>query len=330
MNCLCCGKPLHEKDQHGWHTACIKRFFGTRTLPEIRLDEETLRQITKENTENGYTVTGVQKKLSLHLFSDEKQPRLTLVNYPNGYILKPQVQEFEALPEAEQLVMCMADAAGIATVPHALIRANGQFAYITKRIDRVIDGAEIRKIAMEDFCQLDLRLTQDKYRGSYERCAKVIERYSTQRGLDMSELFIRLVFSFIVGNSDMHLKNFSLIESEAGSEDYHLSQAYDLLPVNVIMPEDKEQFALTMNGKKRNLRRKDFLVFASACGIPEKAAEKMIARLLRMKPKFMELCATSFLPEHMKEQLCALIEERCSMLSPKEQKSSDAGSADGR
>ena len=82
------------------------------------------------------------------------------------------------------------------------------------------------------------------------------------------------------------------------------------------MLEDKEQFALTMNGKKRNLRRKDFLVFASACGIPEKAAEKMIARLLRMKPKFMELCAASFLPEHMKEQLCALIEERCSILLP--------------
>lgn len=181
---------------------------------------------------------------------------------------------------------------------------------------------------MEDFCQLDFRLTQDKYRGSYERCAKVIERYSSQRGLDMSELFIRLVFSFIVGNSDMHLKNFSLIERAAGSEDYHLSQAYDLLPVNVIMPEDKEQFALTMNGKKRNLRRKDFLVFASACGIHEKAAEKMIARLLRMKPKFLDLCAASFLPKHMKEQLCALIEERCSMLSPRERKTPDAASAD--
>lgn len=324
MNCLCCGKPLREKDQNGWHTACIKRFFGTRTLPEIGLDEETLRQITKENTENGYTVTGVQKKLSLHLFSDEKQPRLTLVNYPNGYILKPQVQEFEALPEAEQLVMCMADAAGIATVPHALIRANGQFAYITKRIDRVIDGADIRKIAMEDFCQLDFRLTQDKYRGSYERCAKVIERYSSRCGLDMSELFIRLVFSFIVGNSDMHLKNFSMIESEAGSEGYHLSQAYDLLPVNVIMPEDKEQFALTMNGKKRNLHRKDFLVFAYTCGIPEKAAEKMIDRILRMRQKFMEMCAVSCLPEYMKEQLCALIEERCSILSPRTRKASDA------
>ena len=314
MNCLCCGKPLHDLHHNGWHKACIKRFFGTSVLPDIRLDEETLEQITLENTEHGYTVTGVQKKLSLHLLSDEKRPRLTLVNYPNGYILKPQVQEFEALPEAEQLVMCMADAAGIATVPHALIWANNQYAYITKRIDRVIHKTDIQKLAMEDFCQLDRRLTQDKYRGSYERCVKVIQRYSMQSGLDISELFIRLVFSFMIGNSDMHLKNFSLIETQAGSAGYHLSQAYDLLPVNVIMPEDKEQLALTMHGKKRNIRRKDFLIFAETCGIPKKAAEKMMERMLRQKPVFIQMCTESYLPENMKEQLCALIEARSATL----------------
>ncbi|MDO5776609.1 MAG: HipA domain-containing protein [Eubacteriales bacterium] len=313
MNCLCCGKPLHENDKNGWHKKCIKGFFGTGILPDIRLDDDTLEQITKENTDNGYTVTGVQKKLSLHLLSDGDKPRLTLVNYPNGYILKPQVNEFEALPEAEQLVMCMADAAGISTVPHALIKENDRFAYITKRIDRIIEKTVIRKIAMEDFCQLDLRLTQDKYRGSYERCAKVIERYSMQRGLDISELFIRLVFSFIVGNSDMHLKNFSLIESDEGSAQYHLSKAYDLLPVNIIMPEDKEEFALTMNGKKQNLRKKDFLIFAEVCGIPGNAAEKMIARIVRMKPIFMQMCIDSYLPQYMKEQLNELIEKRCSV-----------------
>ena len=122
-------------------------------------------------------------------------------------------------------------------------------------------------LAMEDFCQLDLRLTQDKYKGSYERCAKIIERYSSRKGLDITELYLRIVFSFLVGNSDMHLKNFSLIETEEGSGKYVLSPAYDLLPVNVIMPEDKEQFALAMNGKKTHIRRKDFLVFAEKCGM---------------------------------------------------------------
>lgn len=315
MNCLCCGKPLHENDNNGWHKKCIKSFFGTSLLPEIRLDDDTLEQIAKENTDNGYTVTGVQKKLSLHLLSDGNNPRLTLGNYPNGYILKPQVEEFEALPEAEQLIMCMADAAGIATVPHALIRENDRFAYITKRIDRIIEKDTIRKIAMEDFGQLDLRLTQDKYRGSYERCAKVIERYSMHSGLDISELFIRLVFSFIVGNSDMHLKNFSLIEAMEGSSQYCLSQAYDLLPVNIIMPEDKEEFALTMNGKKQNVRKKDFLVFADTCGITKNAAEKMIAKIVRMKPIFVQMCIDSYLPQYMKEQLNELIEKRCSVFT---------------
>ena len=196
---------------------------------------------------------------------------------------------------------------------HALIKENDRFAYITKRIDRIIEKTVIRKIAMEDFCQLDLRLTQDKYRGSYERCAKVIERYSMQRGLDISELFIRLVFSFIVGNSDMHLKNFSLIESDEGSAQYHLSKAYDLLPVNIIMPEDKEEFALTMTGKKQNIRKKDFLIFAEAYGIPGNAAEKMIAKIVRMKPIFMQMCIDSYLPQYMKEQLNELIEKRCSV-----------------
>lgn len=241
MNCLCCGKPIQEENaQKGWHKSCIKKFFGTAEIPEIEIDEETLELLAQESTTRGYTVPGVQKKLSLHLLSEKKNPRLTLVNYPTGYILKPQVAEFEALPEAEQLVMCMAEGARISTVPHALVQSGENLAYITKRVDRIFEKNQVRMLAMEDFCQLDLRLTQDKYRGSYERCARIVDRYSSRKGLDMAELYLRIVFSFIVGNSDMHLKNFSLMETEEGSGEYILSPAYDLLPVNVIMPEDKE------------------------------------------------------------------------------------------
>ena len=171
----------------------------------------------------------------------------------------------------------------------------------------------MQMLAMEDFCQLDLRLTQDKYRGSYERCAKIINRYSFRKGYDMTELYWRLVFSFIVGNSDMHLKNFSLIETEEGSGKYVLSPAYDLLPVNVIMPEDKEQFALAMNGKKMNIRRRDFLVFADECGIERSSAEKMIAMLVSKKEKFLAMCKNSLLPDHLKESFINLIEERMSV-----------------
>ena len=313
MNCLCCGKPLKTDDGTRWHKACIRRFFGTTTLPEIKIDEDTLTALALENTGKGVTVPGVQKKLSLHLLSDTAAPRLTLVDYPTGYILKPQVADFEALPQAEHLVMSMADATGIATVPHALICQNGEIAYLTKRIDRRFGENSVELLAMEDFCQLDRRLTEDKYRGSYERCAKVIQQYSSRKQLDLSELFLRLVFSYVVGNSDMHLKNFSLIEPEVGSGRYVLSAAYDLLPVNVVMPEDTEEFALAMNGKKQNLRKKDFMVFADACGIQKNAAEKMIAKVLSMKERYLLLCEESLLPDHLKQRFAALMEKRCSI-----------------
>ena len=314
MNCCCCGKPLRKNDINGWHQACVKRFFGTSVIPQIEIDDHTLEAIAKENTNKGITVPGVQKKLSLHLHSGGNTPRLTLVNYPTGYILKPQVAEFECLPESEQLVMTMADMTGISTVPHALIKSGDTFAYITKRVDRTIDKTGVQMLAMEDFCQLDLRLTQDKYKGSYERCAKVIARHSSQPKLDMTELFMRLVFSFVVGNSDMHLKNFSLIETHEASGVYVLSPAYDLLPVNVIMPEDTEEFALAMNGKKTHIRKKDFFVFADECEITKTSAEKMIAKIVSLKPKYQELCADSLLSNTLKERFSELIEKRCKVL----------------
>ena len=317
MNCLCCGKPLKEPiPASGWHPACVRRFFGTKTLPEIELTDEALTLLAEKAVQKGHTVPGVQKKLSLHL-SMERTPRLTMVDYPTGYILKPRVPEFRALPEAEHLVMRMAAAAGLSVVPHALVRLKDGYAYLTRRVDRVRgeDDAAVQMLAMEDFCQLDLRLTQDKYRGSYERCVKVIQWYSSRPGLDLSELFLRLVFCFLTGNSDMHLKNFSLIETAPESGAYVLSPAYDLLPVNVIMPEDKEEFALNMNGKKTNLRRNDFLTFAEAASIPRKAAEMMIGKMLGYVPAWEKLCEASLLPQDLKQTLKELILTRAARLT---------------
>jgi len=316
--CLCCGKPLKpsptkEEEKSGWHSSCIRNFFGTSKLPDIDVSEEVLNQLAIENTNKGYTVPGVQKKLPLHL-SREDNPRLTLVNYPTGYILKPQTEEYAALPEMEYLVMQMAEATGIKTVPYALMRLasqNNAFVYITKRIDR----AHQQMLAMEDFGQLDGRLTEDKYRGSYERCGKIIAKHSSAKGFDTTELYLRVVFSFAVGNSDMHLKNFSLIETAEGSETYSLSAAYDMLSTNVIIPADQEQLALTLNGRKQNIRRKDFMVFAETLGIPEKSAEKMIAKVVKLKTKYIGMCRESYLPENLKDALEQLMEERISLLS---------------
>ena len=289
MKCLCCGKEFTPKAsieelESGWHKKCVKAFFGSSKLPLLDISEETLKRLADESTNKGFTVPGVQKKLSLHL-TEGTSPRLTLVNYPTGYILKPQTEEYETQPEAEYLVMQMAKLVGIKTVPFALIKMNGQgeLAYITKRIDRVNADGKMQMLAMEDFCQLEERLTEDKYKGSYERCAKVIKKYSSMAIFDLTELYLRLVFSFVIGNSDMHLKNFSMIEKAEGSGEYVLSSAYDLLPVNAIMPEDEEEFALTMCKKKRKIRRKDFLTFAEEIGIEKRSAEKLLVKVIKAK-----------------------------------------------
>jgi len=316
MKCLCCGKDISEKATEKeklnlWHLSCAKKFFGVPDIPALDISEETLREIAVESTNKGYTVPGVQKKLSLHLTQDAPF-RLAIVNYPVGYILKPQTDDFENLPEAEYLVMQMAKCTGIKVVPFALIKLKTNLAYITKRIDRG-DISHPTTLAMEDFCQLDGRLTEDKYKGSYERCAKIICRYSARRNFDLSELFLRLVFSFVVGNSDMHLKNFSLIET-AKNREYVLSEAYDLLPVNAILPTDKEQFALTMNGKNRNIKRNDFFKFASAIGLERSVAEKIISSVVKKESLYLDLCNDSLISNKMKQALFALITERVLLL----------------
>ena len=318
MNCLCCGKPIKTSDDsdHGWHISCIRRFFHTKELPEIDITKEELETLANNAVQKGLTVPGVQKKLSLYL-SKEGSARLTIIDHPTGYILKPQTDDFEHLPEAENLVMQMAEIAGIATVPHALIQIEAQdnvYAYITRRIDREIKSSAFHMYAMEDFCQLANRLTNDKYRGSYELCAKIIKRYSTRPGLDITELYYRILFLFISGNSDMHLKNFSLIESAPGSRVYALSPAYDLLPVNLVMPEDPEELALTLNGKKRNLRKNDFLKFANTCGITDITAKRLMEKITSFQKSFLQACQDSLLPSDMKDSMMQLVNMRMNRL----------------
>ncbi|MCI5688605.1 MAG: HipA domain-containing protein [Emergencia sp.] len=319
MKCLYCQKDIKasaspEEKEHCWHNKCVKLFFGTDKMPVLDVTKEGLNQLAKKTVNKGLTVPGVQKKLSLHL-STEMESRLTLVDYPTGYILKPQTDEFEKLPEFEDLAMRLAAIAGIKTVPHGLVKIQDEYAYITRRIDRIIDEESVQMYAMEDFCQLSGRSTLDKYKASYEICGKIINMYSVNAGFDLSELYMRLVFSYIVGNSDMHLKNFSLIETVPASREFCLSQAYDLLPVNVIMPEDTEEMALTLNGKRKRLKQRDFLQFAAHCKIPEKSAKKMITRLCGLKDIFLAQCEDAYLTEEMKESLKALISARITAIN---------------
>ena len=314
IRCLCCNKIIQNPNEYelkaSWHKKCIKSFFGIAQLPELDCSEEDLEVLASDTVNKGLTVPGVQKKLSLHLDTDDNVSRLTVVDYPTGYILKPQSSEYDYLPEAEYLTMKMAEAARIKTVPNALIKSQGKLAFITKRIDR----HKGKMYAMEDFCQLSGRMTEDKYRGSYEQCGKIIKKYSQNIGIDLAELFYRLVFCYLTGNSDMHLKNFSLIEHMPGSRVFGLTDAYDLLPVNIILPADKEQVALTLNGKKRNLRKKDFLVLADSFDLNDKTAQGLIKQASKCKDIFFELINQAYIPPEMKKDYINLIMQRAEVL----------------
>jgi len=309
--CLYCYQLLGPTETD-FHASCSKKIFGRSTPPDLPYTENQMEELATQVIRSQMTVTGVQPKLSLEIISGEKRndsQRFTIVGLWGGYILKPPTPHYPQLPEVEDLTMHLAEIAGIRTVPHSLIRLqSGSLAYITKRIDRV----KKNKLPMEDMCQLTQRLTEDKYHGSYEQIAKTILKYSTNPGLDSVNFFEQVLFSFLTGNADMHLKNFSLI-TQPGLGPI-LSPAYDMVATALVNPADNEDMALTINGKKRKLKRSDFTAAFSTLKLEAKQQENIFKKMEKAKDKWMEYIAISFLSPDFKEAFVQLIQERFSRL----------------
>lgn len=227
------------------------------------------------------------------------------------YILKPQTEQFERLPEMEDLTMHLAEIARIPTVPHALIRfEDGELNYITRRIDRTDDG---HKLPMEDMCQLAGKLTEQKYQSSYEMIAKLIERHSNVPRLDLVNYWEQVLFSWIVGNADMHLKNFSLISEKPGK--YVLTPTYDQVSTAIVMPEDTEELALPLNGFQKKLMAMDFVQAMEATGLTEQIAQRMMSRFTALQEKWFACIDESFVSEQQKTQFKELISQRLATLN---------------
>ena len=311
MRCLFCYKDLKE-GQIDYHPACARKFFGTKEAPKLPYIRAQLGDLARKVVRAQTTLTGVQAKLSLDINrGGRNEPdRFTIVGLWGRFILKPQTNSYRALPELEDLTMHLAEAAKISVVPHSLIRfSDGELCYITRRIDRLDDG---NKVPMEDMCQLTERLTEYKYKGSYEQIAKAIRRYSSAPQLDVVNFWEVVVFSWLTGNADMHLKNFSLYNPMHGG--YTLTPAYDMLATTLGMPEDPEELALTLNGKKRKLRKADFIKSITASGVDEKVIDNMARRFGRVLPKWFEIIDRSFLPEDLCRAYKNLILRRMIML----------------
>ena len=309
--CLYCYKELKE-GQADYHPACARKFFGVSCPPKLPYVRSQLGDLAQKVVRSQTTLTGVQAKLSLDVDRDGGggHDRFTIVGLWGRFILKPQTSAYRALPELEDVTMHMAEVAKIGVVPHSLIRfSDGELCYITRRVDRRRDGA---KVAMEDMCQLSERLTEYKYKGSYEQVAKLIRRYSAAPQLDVVNFWEVVAFSWITGNADMHLKNFSLYKDSGLG--YTLTPAYDMLPTALVMPEDKEELALTLNGKKSKLRKSDFYKAITASGVDEKVIENIARKFGRALPKWFELIDRSFLPDDLRRGLKSLVLRRIVLL----------------
>jgi len=309
--CLYCYNEL-EAGQTDFHPSCARKFFGTKEVPVLPYVRKQLVDLAEQVIRSKVTLTGVQPKLSLDVLrGTKKEPvRFTIVGLWGRYILKPQIDLYDSLPELEDVTMHLAELSKIRVVPHSLIRfKDGELCYITQRIDRMKNGA---KIPMEDLCQLSERLTEYKYKGSYEQIAKIIMKYSSAPMLDLVNFWEVVLFSWITGNSDMHLKNFSLYNIQ--NEEYVLTPAYDLLSTALALPQDSEELALTLNGKKRKIDKGDFVVSMKASGLGEKVIENIFNKFLNSKVLWNGFIEKSFLSSQMKMNYNCLIENKCSKL----------------
>jgi len=291
--CLYCYKDVESDND--FHTACSLSFFGTETPPKIEYSLEDMHELALQVVERSVSVPGVQPKLSMSVLNyDKTDSRLTVVGALGGnYIFKPPSQDYAEMPANEHLTMKMANLFSIDVVPHSLIRlASGELSYITKRIDRAEDGSKIHMIDMFQVLE-----AFDKYRGSMERIGKAIETYADNMLLDKLRFFELTIFSYLTGNNDMHLKNFSMIKTSYG---WALSPAYDLLNVNIVNPKDTEELALTLAGKKKKIALQNFIDFGQGLGLSKKQIESVLKRFFELKESSLNLIEVSFLTDKMK------------------------------
>ncbi|ALO29775.1 HipA-like protein [Porphyromonas gingivalis A7A1-28] len=301
--CLYCYEPLVDREED-YHAKCCRKLFGMPQAPILPYTSSEVRALADEVVRSQTTVTGVQPKLFLDFDQMSHSPkRFTIVGLWGRFILKPQTERYPHLPELEDVSMHLAEIAKIETVPHGLMRfSDGELCYITRRIDRTGQG---EKLPMEDMCQLSERLTEYKYKGSHEQIAKLITKYSSVPKLDLVKYWEQVLFSWLIGNADMHLKNYSLY-APIGNE-YQLTPAYDLLSTSLVIPEDTEELALTLCGKKRKLTRQHFLEAMTASGLDEKVCDNIFARFQRILPEWETCIRQSFLPGEMQRQYIEFI-----------------------
>lgn len=303
--CLYCYEPLNEASDY--HKKCSLEFFGSSHPPKINYSIDEMNVIAQKVVERSITIPGVQPKISMSLVKeaqDNSNFRFTIVGaFGGNYILKPPSSNFPEMPQNEHVTMRIAEDFNIQVVPSGLIRlASGELSYITKRVDRYENGEKIHMLDMFQITE-----AYDKYRSSMEKVGKALNSYSKNTLLDKIFYYELSMFSFLFGNNDMHLKNFSMIKKSSG---WTLAPAYDLLNVAIILPEDSEELALTLDGKKRKLKQEHFVKLGKVLDLTDKQIDNTLNRMIKNKQRAKEWVNKSFLSENMKSAYKELLETR--------------------
>jgi serine/threonine-protein kinase HipA len=310
--CLICMEELKEPESL-YHKKCAKILFGFSHAPIIDITSEHIERLALFQINQRLTLAGVQKKLSLSPIVENRKERLTVVGMDGRFILKPSSEDFSEMAEIEHLCMKLAKQHGISVADCGLVYlSSGEKAYITRRFDRISNN----KIQVEDFCQLSEKSTAQKYTGSSEALGKVINKYSAQPQDDKLTIFQIILFSFWIGNTDMHLKNFSLW-NDPRSGLIRMSPGYDFLSTRLLIPatQDNEELALPLNGRKNKLKWSDFLSFGDNLNIPRKVLERVRDKMLDLFFESENLIEKSFLSDQKKEEFTELLIERSKRLS---------------
>ncbi|MCK9398661.1 MAG: HipA domain-containing protein [Bacteroidales bacterium] len=255
------------------------------------------------------SIQGVQPKLSAVL--NIREGKFDLADNGGKYILKPQHHLFPQFPENEDVTMRMAQSAGIAVPLHGLIWSKDKsLTYFIKRFDR---AGHKDKIPVEDLAQLASLTRDTKYNSSMEKLVLLLDMYCTFPLIEMAKLFRLVLFNFLVGNEDMHLKNYSVIRMGDKTE---LSPAYDLLNTTIVLKGGTEEIALSLAGKKRNLTRKDLVDYfgKERCGLTGKVIESSLQALSHAKEKWYSLLDACFLTKEFKEKYKVLLDKRIKLL----------------
>lgn len=294
--------PLIEYDPKA-----LRDMFGKPIRPTIDLSLPDIA-MQAQKMAGKLSISGVQPKLSVALDGE----RLVPVQRSGQFILKPQTQEFPELPQNEYLSMRMGRLFGLRTASCLLLElADGSPAFLVKRFDRYKEGHRLEKLPCEDMQQILGK--RDKYDGSHEQIAGAIRQHCTFAPLEMQRLFEITLLNFAIGNGDAHMKNFSLLTDKEGN--IALSPTYDLVSSRLVIPNEADEMALTINGKRNNLRRKDFLAFAKHIEIEQFYADRRLQDLLDLRDKFSEMIASSMLSQSLRASLDGVLMSRLERLS---------------